>query len=155
VAGVIRLGGGVAKPTLEMNEASNLMGYMGQSLFAPPSVEGWHEGTEWINSGSLVERVNFAAEHFNDVEKSGVRDIIERLAKQNGGNFSPEDVVNSCLDLMGPITMSEESTRTALIQHVAKKGDVSLRERESGKAEDERVAELLGLIAATKEYHRA
>ena len=155
VAGVIRLGGDVAEPSLEMNEAGNLMGYMGQSLFAPPSVEGWHEGTEWINSGSLVERVNFAAEYFNDVEKPGVRDIIERLAKQNGGSFSPEDVVNSCLDLMGPITMSEESTRTALIQHVAKKGDVSLRERESGKAEDERVAELLGLIAATKEYHRA
>ena len=102
-----------------------------------------------------MERVNFAAEYFNDVEKPGVRDIIERLAKQNGGSFSPEDVVNSCLDLMGPITMSEESTRSALIQHVAKKGDLSLRERESGKAEDDRVAELLGLIAATKEYHRA
>ena len=27
--------------------------YMGQDLLNPPSVEGWHTGKEWINSGSL------------------------------------------------------------------------------------------------------
>ncbi|MDP6716554.1 MAG: DUF1800 domain-containing protein, partial [SAR202 cluster bacterium] len=136
VAGVIRLGGGVSEPSLEMNEAANLVGYMGQSLLAPPSVEGWHEGTEWINSGALVERVNFASGHFNDVDKPGVRGIIDRLAKRNGGHFSPQKVVDSCLDLMGPITMCEEATRAALIQHVAKHGDISLRERDRGKASE-------------------
>ena len=36
--------------------------YMGQDLLNPPSVEGWHTGKEWIDTGILVERVNFAAE---------------------------------------------------------------------------------------------
>ena len=155
VAGVVRLSGGVTEPSLEMNEANNVIGYMGQSLLAPPSVEGWHEGTEWINSGALVERVNFAATQFGDVEKPGVRAIIDRLAHQNGGSFSPERLVDGCLDLMGPITMCEEATRTALIEHVAKKADLSLKGHRRGDDSEERVADLLGLIASTKEYHRA
>ena len=155
VAGVVRLSRGVTEPSLEMNEANKVIGYMGQSLLAPPTVEGWHEGTEWINSGALVERVNFAARQLNNVEKPGVRAIIDRLARQNGGSFSPEQLVDSCLDLMGPITMSEEATRTALIEHVANKGDLSLQGHGQGDASEERVADLLGLIASTKEYHRA
>ena len=35
--------------------------YMGQDLLNPPSVEGWHTGKEWINSGSLMSRINFTA----------------------------------------------------------------------------------------------
>ena len=155
VAGVVRLSSGVTEPSLDMNEANKVIGYMGQSLLAPPSVEGWHEGTEWINSGALVERVNFACGQFNDVEKPGVRAIIDRLANQNGGIFSSEQLVDSCLDLMGPITMAEVTTLTALIEHMAKKGDLSLKGHQKGDDSEERVAELLGLIASTKEYHRA
>ena len=33
---------------------------MGQDLMNPPSVEGWHTGKEWIDTGILVERINFA-----------------------------------------------------------------------------------------------
>ena len=155
VAGTMRLGGGVTEPTLDMKDANAVIGYMGQSLLAPPSVEGWHEGTEWINSGALVERVNFAAKQFNDVEKPGVQQIIDRLANENGSAFTPGELVDSCLDLMGPLTKVEESTRNALVCHVSKKGDVSLRPRTAGGESDSRVAELLGLIAATKEFHRA
>lgn len=35
----------------------------GQELFAPPNVSGWDGGTSWINSGTLLERLNWA----NDV----------------------------------------------------------------------------------------
>ena len=105
-----------------MNEANNVVGYMGQSLLVPPSVEGWHEGTEWINSGALVERVNFAAKQLNDVEKPGVRAIVDRLAHQNGGSFSPEQLVDVCLGSMGPITMCEEATRAALISTRGEEG---------------------------------
>ena len=40
--------------------------YMGQDLLNPPSVEGWHTGKEWINSGSLMARINFVAEKVGD-----------------------------------------------------------------------------------------
>ena len=37
-----------------------MLARMGQALFNPPSVEGWHEGLAWINTATLFERANFA-----------------------------------------------------------------------------------------------
>jgi uncharacterized protein (DUF1800 family) len=34
----------------------------GQELFAPPNVEGWAGGRAWINSGTLLQRGNWAAD---------------------------------------------------------------------------------------------
>lgn len=33
---------------------------LGQRLFHPPTVEGWHEGRAWISSGTLMQRGNVA-----------------------------------------------------------------------------------------------
>jgi uncharacterized protein (DUF1800 family) len=38
------------------------MKHMGQELLNPPSVEGWHTGKEWIDGGTLVQRINFTAD---------------------------------------------------------------------------------------------
>ena len=51
---------------------------------------------------------------------------------------------------MGAISVSD-STRTALVDHVAGQGDLSLGDDGS----EQRVGELLGLIAATREYQMA
>ena len=48
--------------------------YMGQDLLMPPTVEGWHTGQEWIDSGSLVERVNFVADQLANTSRTGVRE---------------------------------------------------------------------------------
>ena len=53
--------------------------FMGQTLLDPPSVEGWHTGKEWINSGALVERVNFASSRVGDGSKPGVKSLINRI----------------------------------------------------------------------------
>ena len=37
-----------------------LIGAMGQTLFLPPDVAGWAGGSSWINSTTLLHRVNFA-----------------------------------------------------------------------------------------------
>ena len=34
---------------------------MGQELFNPPNVKGWGEGRDWINTRTLMARVNFAS----------------------------------------------------------------------------------------------
>ena len=39
---------------------SGLMTQMGQTLFNPPDVSGWPGGTSWINSSTLLQRLNFA-----------------------------------------------------------------------------------------------
>ncbi|HEV3097325.1 MAG TPA: DUF1800 domain-containing protein [Candidatus Dormibacteraeota bacterium] len=40
--------------------AAGAMGPMGQVLFYPPNVAGWPGGTSWINSSTLLNRINFA-----------------------------------------------------------------------------------------------
>ena len=154
VVGAMRLSGGVDKPTDDMFEASNLSNYMGQTLLDPPSVEGWHEGPEWINSGTLVERVNFVARQLGDVERPGTQAIISRLAVQNGGTHSPEQLVDSCLDLMGPVEV-DESTRTALVEHVGQEGKIVLQGHQKGDEVEQRVGEVFSLIASAREFQRA
>ena len=94
LVGAIRQAGSYRTPTLAIIPLAEQVTYMGQALLNPPSVEGWHEGSEWIDSGSLVERVNFAAKELGNVQNPGVRALIERLATENGGVLSPERLVD-------------------------------------------------------------
>ena len=122
-------------------------GGMGQILMNPPSVEGWHGGKEWINSGALVNRVNFVANRVGDLSLPGVQRIVERLG--DGTEFiSPSNFVDGCLELMGSIWV-EEATREALTSHVERGGQL-VRDTEA-----ERVSEVLQLIASSREYQFA
>jgi hypothetical protein len=119
--------------------------YMGQDLLNPPSVEGWHTGAEWINSGSLMSRINFAAEMFGDTNRPGVKDIISRLRAK--GTLTPEQLVDGCLDLMGPLQVEDE-TRQELLEQARSGGNLSW---DAANAE-QRVTEILQLIVAMREY---
>ena len=137
-----------------MNEAVSVMEYMGQTLLNPPSVEGWHEGKEWINSGSIVERVNFAYDVWHNSESPEVIDITDRLS--NDGDLDPVTAVEVCLDFMGPLVFTEDATKQAIIDHISKDGTIEFGEKSSetrGLAE-KRIAEILALIASSKEYQR-
>ena len=50
--------------------------YMGMDLLNPPTVEGWHTGHEWIDSGTLVERINFASDYLGKTDLPGVESLI-------------------------------------------------------------------------------
>lgn len=122
--------------------------YMGQDLLNPPSVEGWHTGKEWIDTGCLVERINFAAQQVADVRKPGVRLIVDRL--QAASPLAPERFVDMTLDLAGPLRV-RPATRQALIDHVTPGGELRFDDGAAGTA-GQRVSELLQLIVATREY---
>ncbi len=154
VIGAVRLAGSYREPTLVIGEVAQQALYMGQAMLNPPSVEGWHEGTEWIETGALMERINFVASELGNVELPGVRAIIERLATDNGGVLSPADVVARCLDLLGPVEASEE-TRAALTEHVAERGELDLRGHQQGDESEQRVGNVLSLIASTREFQLA
>ena len=154
VVGAIRMAGSYQTPTLGIEKVSNNMLYMGQGLLQPPTVEGWHEGAEWIDSGSLVERVNFAGKELADVNSPGVRFIINRLASDNDGVLTPAELADGCVDLLGPIEVSDE-TRSVLVNYASRNGDLDLRDREPGDQAEQRVGQMLRLIAATKEYQLA
>ena len=60
IIGTVRLAGHPIGPAIEVRELAWEFSYQGQELINPPSVEGWHTGREWIDSGALVRRLNFA-----------------------------------------------------------------------------------------------
>ena len=61
VVGLMRTGRASTATTFKpgLFEISQEPKYMGMDLMNPPTVEGWHTGHEWIDSGTLVERINF------------------------------------------------------------------------------------------------
>ena len=154
VAGCLRVSSIVDRPTLLMNDAVNVMEYMGQTLLNPPSVEGWHEGKEWINSGSIVERVNFAYDVWHNSESPEVKDVTGRLAPM--GSLDSLAAVEACLDFMGPLLFTEKTAKQAIVDHVEKQGAITFGDESSGirKKAENRISEILALIASSKEYQR-
>jgi len=152
VVGTLRLVGGAEFPAPGIGDLSRQPGYMGQDLLNPPSVEGWHTGAEWINSGSLMRRVNFTADLVGDLNRPGVKALVERLKVQ--GERSPGKVVDSCLDLMGPLEVNPES-RDELIGYVEEGGDFGWDKADQVESSMTRVSELLQLIVTIREYQYA
>jgi len=151
VAGTLRLVGGYEIPRPGYGELSMNTAYMGQDLLNPPSVEGWHTGREWINSGSLMARINFMAERIGDLSLPGVRNIVDRLKQR--GSLSPEQLVDSCLDLMGPLEVGAD-TKQQLLAQANEWGQISWSNG-GAQAADQHVGEMLQLIVATREYQFA
>ena len=153
VASVVRLVGDYQEPKPGLLDVAYESKYMGQELLNPPTVEGWHTGKEWIDSGSLVGRVNFASDQLGDLGQKGVQDIIERISKQSG-HITPDYLVDSCLDLVGPLVL-EDKTRNTLVDKAGVLGDMDLDIDESMEMFEMRVAEMLQLIVATREFQFA
>ena len=91
---------------------------MGQFLNNPPSVEGWHQGTDWLDSGTLVERINFASQQIGDTDKPGIQAMIGRISDGLSETTSPERLVDACLDEVGALAV-DESTRRTLVDFSA------------------------------------
>jgi uncharacterized protein (DUF1800 family) len=151
VVGTLRLTKDLQGVDPRLEQVAKEPGYMGQDILDPPSVEGWHTGVEWINSGSLVKRINFVADHVSNLELEGVQDIISLIAESNGPSMTPEQLVDNCLDQMGPIEMTA-GTRDELIANTETSGSVSWASDEDYSKSARRTADLLALIAATREY---
>ncbi|HBD82615.1 MAG TPA: hypothetical protein DC056_01235, partial [Dehalococcoidia bacterium] len=155
VIGTMRLAGPVEIPSQETYMADAACGNMGQGLFRPPSVEGWQGGTEWINTGSYVVRVNFASQILNDPNKVGVRDIIERIKASVGSGFmSSDDLVDACLDILGPLDVLD-TTRSGLKNYAAKYGELSWGSDDASAQFDDAAVAIIQLIVTTQEYQTA
>ena len=119
---------------------------MGQDLLNPPTVEGWHTGKEWIDSGTLVERVNYTSGEMGDINSPGIRSIINRVAEQ-GSSITAEQMLDGCLEMLGGYSLTDD-TRTLLLENAGKNGDISTGSDEFA----EQVGETLQLIVSTQEY---
>ena len=146
VINTLRLSGDFAAPKPGLHFMAMEIRYMGQDLMNPPTVEGWHTGQEWIDSGTLVERINFAADQVGNTSLPGLKSIISRLGSQ-GAKLSADQLVDGCLDMLGAYQLPED-THDHLVAHAEQGGQLSPGTEDFSA----RVGQMLQLIVATQEY---
>ena len=153
VAGVLKFGESFSfpKPGLTAYQRSTTL--MGQQLLNPPTVEGWHTGREWIDGGTLNERINFAVEQIGEDHNLGVRKIVERLGS-SGGELSPQEFTDQCIDLIGPLDVGEQTLDT-LLEYAETGGTLDLSTPEEREKSVPRIVDMLQMIVSSKEYQFA
>ena len=140
VFGIVRIADKYEIPDLDSAELAVNTLLMGQFLLNPPSVEGWHEGEEWIDSGSLIERINFASNEISNLSSKGVQRIIE-IAKKSS-HSSNIDFLNNLLEIMGYLEITE-NTKNIIKEHLEKNKYENL---------EEKIIDTLKLIVSTPDF---
>ena len=146
VASTLKLVGSYQTPEPTLPDVGPQSGYMGQALLDPPSVEGWYTGSEWINSGSLLARINFVADRVANTSLPGVKSIIGDM--KAAGVTTPDQLLDASLEHMGYLELGEE-TRQQLMDHAKGGGDLDWSNQEAAGT---RIGEMLALVGATTEY---
>jgi uncharacterized protein (DUF1800 family) len=86
VASVLKAAGASSSAYLA---AATATGPMGQALFYPPNVAGWPAGTSWINSSTLLNRINFAGAATDRARATIIsRSVDELLGSLLDGNVT-------------------------------------------------------------------
>jgi len=152
VVSTVRLAGNFQGPRPGFNSLAFECNYQGQELLNPPSVESWHTGGEWIDGGALVRRVNFAAGLLGDITLPGVKAIISDL-KQRGAT-TPQEFVDGCLDLVGPLDFSE-STKAELLDQATEDGGLNWESETESERSKQKIGVMLALIAASRDFQFA
>ena len=153
VVGTARLAGSYQSPRWDITNLASDANFMGQEILNPPTVEGWHTGTEWVDTGTLVERVNSSALVIGDTVQPGVQAMIQRL-KGGQNSYQPAELVDECLLLLGSLSVSD-STHDRLVEFAATWGEVSFTPEDAASCSEQQVVELLQVILATREYQMA
>ena len=153
VGGTARIAGSHRTPEWTICNLAMDVNFMGQEILNPPTVEGWHTGIEWIDTGNLVERINAAGAEMSDIKRPGVRAIVEHV-KSAGSKQSPRQLADSCLDAMGMFEVSE-GTFDSLVAMAAPWGEVEFDRGDTAACAEEHVAEMIQLIVASREYQLA
>src|SRR5262249_10652312 len=121
VIGTMRLVGDFTTPKPGLPAIVAEMRYMGQDLANPPTAEGWHRGKEWIDKGTLIERINCTADQMGNTNLPGIRAIVNRLGAE-GPTLSAERLVDGCLEPLGHYVVPDD-TRSMLLAQAQKGGE--------------------------------
>ena len=142
----LRFMGDFTRPKPRMYDMALEIRYMGQDLMNPPTVEGWHTGKEWIDSGTLVERVNYAASEMGRIDAPGIKAVVRRFSDA-GPIVSAGDLLDGCLEMLGGYQLMDE-TRNLFMTYLENEENIA-----TGGAEfAQQVGQMLQLIVSTQEY---
>ena len=145
IVGILKLTGEYCDPTIPAPNYGAITAVMGQDLLNPPTVEGWHTGSEWLDAGTLSERINFAVEAVSDTTKPRINALAHRVASQQEQDEMSEDqFLNYCLDEFVDIQISESDLNRM-------KKSVSSMRQEPG----EQLVGYLQCIVSSPEYQKS
>lgn len=124
---------------------------MGQELFNPPNVKGWPEGQAWVNTMTMLTRINYANSLVNEMQRRGVfSGCIRRSLRAAGhgaGLDQPSAMVDAVWAALLPGHTPSEKTRGALLAFVSdNRGQARFEEKAPG---------LVSLILSAPEYQLA
>jgi uncharacterized protein (DUF1800 family) len=110
-AGLIRMLE-IPRPAMNPLALSAACDAQGQELFAPPNVEGWVGGSTWINSGTLLERTNWAADVIWGRPENGLAPF-DPIAWATRYNLPTDRAASAFVDLLLQDDLGDEARRSA------------------------------------------
>jgi uncharacterized protein (DUF1800 family) len=119
---------------------------MGQELFNPPTVKGWDGGASWINSATMLARMNFVNNLALTRGSTGVNPAA--IVSQNGLK-SPEQIVDFLAQSLGPLPLDGGARADLVGYYNQTTGNTT------ADSMDTKVRGLLHLLMGTAEYQLA
>jgi uncharacterized protein (DUF1800 family) len=89
----------VPRANVNLTAAASACSREGQELFAPPSVKGWDGGTSWLNTSTLLERMNWATDVVWGNSERGVRPF-DPVAWAGLQGLPPTEAAGAFLDVL-------------------------------------------------------
>jgi len=104
--------GATVTPTIAASALNN----MGQLPFDPPSVFGWPSGLAWINTSSILDRINFplAIQDPTNVPSTPSDTYVEEIARVIFQDGLPQEVIQSVQSSTNAITDLQDRLRDTL-----------------------------------------
>jgi len=145
VVGVLKLTGEYCDPSIPAPNYGAATTVMGQELLNPPTVEGWHTGPEWLDAGTLSERINFAVESVSDTHKPRINALVDRVSDQyQEGEMGHDELLEYCLNEFGGLQICQDDLSRI-------KKSVSEMKQET----EERLVRYLQCIVSSPEYQKS
>jgi uncharacterized protein (DUF1800 family) len=104
---------------------------LGQALFQPPNVKGWDGGRAWINSSTVLGRVNLVGQILSASETQfGAAGEDLKWVAASAGAATPRRLVDFLLELLVavPIPSSDQDSLTELAGDAARDRNVVIRD---------------------------
>ena len=92
-----------------LSSTAKLLAELGQDVFEPLTVKGWEGGRLWVNSATMLQRANFAAEITGGTRLGEIADSVT-VATTHGLNASV-DIVRHYIDLLLARDISAQSEK--------------------------------------------
>lgn len=136
----------LAPNTTNLTSLPNELRLMGQELFNPPTVFGWAGGLSWINSTTMLARMNFAGTLSQTRGSNGINPA--QILSQNRLN-SPDQVIHYFAQALGALPFSP-NVRADLAGYITQTTGNS-----AADSMDTKVRGVIHLMLGTAEYQLA